>query len=245
MVMCSNSLPSEQFFLDSFTCSRIQSGGFSLRYYTTTLQLLPVSVIDSASSPFLFLFIASRWQSLILLYIFQWFSLSYCIRNRLINAVTSASSLIKNVIHPELGRTWCGSALPSLTNSLRILIGNGRSANLPPCIWPISLPFTRNSVPPKRWGCEVTPGQLINSVLTLLNTSTSSILPLSDAVICLSLSVQSIKHGSNFLLTWLFSPNSIVRNENQSSLTIVLRIALIIILTSQWSKVKSFSICSK
>ena len=97
-------------------------------------------------------------------------SLSYCIRNRLISDVTSASSLIRKVTQPELGNMWCGNAFPSLTNALRMLIGKGRSANLPPCIWPISFPLMRNSVPPNLWDCELTPGQLINSVLTLSNT---------------------------------------------------------------------------
>ena len=33
-------------------------------------------------------------------------SLSYCIRNRLISEVMSASSLIRKVTQPELGNTW-------------------------------------------------------------------------------------------------------------------------------------------
>src|SRR5215216_2081598 len=61
-------------------------------------------------------------------------SLSYCIRNRLISDRISVSSLIKKVTRPELGNIWRGNALPSFTNSLRMLIGKGRSANLPPCI---------------------------------------------------------------------------------------------------------------
>jgi len=101
-------------------------------------------------------------------------SLSYCIRKRLISDVISDSSLIRKVTQPELGSTWWGNALPSLTNSFRIPIGNGRSANLPPCMWPISLPLMRNSVPPNLWGCKVTLGQLINSVLTFSNISLSS-----------------------------------------------------------------------
>lgn len=112
-------------------------------------------------------------------------SLSYCIRKRLISDVTSTSSLIIKVTQPELGSTWWGNALPSLTNSFRIPIGNGRSANLPPCMWPISLPLMRNSVPPNLWGCKMTPVQLINSVLTFPNIS------LSSSKILLILLVQS------------------------------------------------------
>src|SRR3712207_8532531 len=41
----------------------------------------------------------------------------------------------------------------------------------------ISLPLTRNSIPPNLWGCKLTPGQLMNSPLTFSNTSLLSNVP--------------------------------------------------------------------
>src|SRR5258705_480129 len=78
---------------------------------------------------------------------------------------------------------WCGSARPAFTTSLRTGLGKATSRRRSPWTWPTSRLPSMNSVPPKRWGWDITPGQvrISASILCLAPWTDIGSSPLKDS----------------------------------------------------------------